>query len=223
MTMRVLLFTRYPRPGEAKTRLGARIGMDRAAALQTAFIRDELCMLESMQAATTLCCDPAAPLDDYRRLFGAHLSCREQRGADLGERMLHALHTALAEGARRVVLIGSDLPDLPARQVETAFAALEDAPLCIGPAPDGGFHLLGLSAPLPPGIFAGVEWGGAGVLGRVLDTCRTLGLAPALLEPWPDVDTAEDLAAYARRNRDRDTHTMALVRAFNLAPEAWKS
>jgi len=223
MTMRVLLFTRYPRPGAAKTRLGAVVGMDRAAALQTAFIRDELRMLQSLGARVTVCCEPSTPTGEYRALFGPHHDYAAQRGSGLGERMLIALRDVLDTGEPGAVLIGSDLPDLPAGHVEKAFAALEQAPLCLGPSPDGGFHLLGLAAPLTPDIFAGVPWGGPHVLARTLDNCRRLGLAPILLGPWPDVDTAEDLADYARRNRDADSQTMACIRRFNLVPHAWKS
>lgn len=221
--MRVLLFTRYPRPGAAKTRLGAAVGMDRAAALQTAFIRDELRMLQALGTRVTICCEPSTPTGEYRALFGPHHDYADQRGADLGERMLGALRDALEASEPGAVLIGSDLPDLPAGHVEKAFAALEQAPLCLGPSPDGGFHLLGLAAPLTPDIFAGVPWGGPHVLARTLDNCRRLGLAPILLGPWPDVDTAEDLADYARRNRDADSQTMACIRRFNLVPDAWKS
>ena len=136
--------------------------------------------------------------------------------------MLDALHGALHSGETRAVLIGSDLPDLPAGHIEKAFAALGASALCLGPTPDGGFHLLGLSAPLPRGVFAGVEWGGPQVLARTLDNCRGHGLVPTLLDPWPDIDTPADLAAYARRNRDADTLTMACIRTLDLVPEAWK-
>lgn len=221
--MRVLLFTRYPRPGAVKTRLGAVVGMDRAAALQTAFIRDELRMLQSLGARVTVCCEPSTPTDAYRALFGPHHDYAAQRGADLGERMLGALHDALDTGEPGAVLIGSDLPDLPAGSIDKAFDALTQSALCLGPTPDGGFHLLGLAAPLPADVFAGVSWGGPHVLARTLDNCRRHGLPPILLDPWPDVDTVEDLADYARRNRDVDSQTMACIRRFNLVPDAWKS
>ena len=221
--MRVLLFTRYPRPGAAKTRLGAAVGMDRAADLLTAFIRDELCMLQALGARVTICCEPSTPTGEYRALFGPHHDYAEQRGADLSERMLSALHDVLEAGEPGAVLIGSDLPDLPAVHIEKAFAALGQAPLCLGPTPDGGFHLLGLTVPLPADVIDDVPWGGPHVLARTLDNCRRLGLAPILLDAWPDVDTVEDLADYARRNRDEGTQTMACIRRFNLVPDAWKS
>jgi len=220
--MRVLMFVKYPRPGAVKTRLGATVGAEHAAALQEAFVRDELDMLSGLGAAVTLYCDPMAGLAEYAALYG-DLPCRHQHGDDLGARMLAALHDALPSAPDGVVLIGSDLPDLPAGHIEQAFAALGSAPVCIGPAPDGGFHLLGLTAPLPSDIFAGVAWSGPQVLERTLANCRRHGLTPRLLPEWPDVDTFEDLEAYARRNRGRDSHTMNRIRACGPETETWKS
>lgn len=220
--MRVLMFTKYPVPGRVKTRLAKSIGPEHAAGLQTAFIRDELDMLGTLDASVTLCCDPLAPLSEYGALFGLDHSYTVQQGADLGERMLHALHAALDEHAEHVVLIGSDLPDLPATHMRQAFAALETAPLCLGPAPDGGFYLLGLRQPLPHGIFEAVPWGSAEVLTRTLANCEARGLRPQLLAPWPDVDTLPDLLDYASRNRHGLTHSMNYIRAHKLAADAWK-
>lgn len=220
--MRVLMFTKYPVPGRVKTRLAQSIGPEHAAGLQTAFIRDELDMLGTLGAPVTLCCDPLAPLSEYQALFGLDHSYAVQQGADLGERMLNALHAALEENAGRVVLIGTDLPDLPALHISQAFTALETAPLCLGPAPDGGFYLLGLCRPLPLGIFAAVTWGSGEVLNRTLANCETNGLRPQLLAPWPDVDTLSDLLEYARRNRHNLTHSMNYIRTHELAVDAWK-
>ena len=162
------------------------------------------------------------PLTQYQHHFGRELSCTIQHGAELGERMLHALHAALDKNPDGVVLIGSDLPDLPARLIRQAFAALQTAPLCLGPAPDGGFYLLGLSLRMPLDIFAAVHWGSGQVLTQTLANCGTKGLSPHLLAPWPDVDTQADLFDYARRNKKNLTHCMNYVRAHGLVKDAWK-
>lgn len=220
--MRVLVFTKYPQPGMVKTRLARTVGPQLAASLQEAFIHDELHMLAELGASVTLCCDPFRPLADYERLFGPNLRYMAQQGADLGERMLHALHAALRE-SDGAVLIGSDLPDLPASHLTEAFAALKSTQVCLGPATDGGFYLLGLREPLPPGIFEGVNWSSELVLNRTLDNCRAKGLTHHLLPPWPDVDTAHDLAAYAARNQNKETRSMDLICSLGLPEEAWKT
>lgn len=219
--MRVLLFTKFPQPGMVKSRLARTVGAENAAKLQKAFIEDELRMLRRIGADVTLCCDPFRPLADYERLFPG-LAYRPQQGADLGERMLRALHQALAETGAPAVLIGSDLPDLPDRHINEAFAALRDTQVCLGPATDGGFYLLGLCEPLPADIFNGVVWGSSRVLEHTLYNCASTGRTSRLLPPWPDVDTGEDLVAYAGRNPGVETCTMNLLYALGLAQEAWK-
>lgn len=219
--MRVLLFTKFPQPGMVKTRLARSVGAENAAQLQKAFIEDELGMLGEIGAEVTLYCDPFRPLADYARLFPGR-TYRAQQGRDLGQRMLHALHQALAETGEPAVLVGSDLPDLPGRHVSEAFEALNQAQICLGPATDGGFYLLGLSRPLRVDIFDGVHWSGSEVLERTRGNCAIHKLSCHLLPPWPDVDTGQDLRAYAKRNHGRPTQTMHRIHALGLWREAWK-
>ena len=122
-----------------------------------------------------------------------------QRGKDLGARMDHAMRTALAGGARRVVVIGADCPFLAAGRVRSAFRELDGpADLVFGPSEDGGFHLIGVSFPVPL-IFRGVAWGTGSVLGEVTRRCRRAGLSYAFLPAEFDVDRAEDLEKLRRR------------------------
>lgn len=216
--MRVLVFTKFPTPGRVKTRLAADIGAVHAAALQQTFVRDELATLRALHADVTLCCDPDAPLSAYQDLYGP-VTCAAQHGADLGNRMLHALRL----GAGPVLLIGSDLPDLPAAHLQAAWQALHEVPVCLGPSPDGGFHLIGTRHALPIDIFDGVTWSTDSVLERTLFNLGRHQLTHRVLPPWADVDTIEDLAAYARRSVHAATRTMAYIRQHRLVEDAWKN
>ncbi len=220
--MRVLLFTKYPQPGLVKTRLALAVGAENAAKLQMAFIEDELRMLAGIGADVTLCCDPCRPLSDYERLFGPGFTYRPQQGTDLGQRMLRALDLALEETGRETLLIGSDLPDLPGAHLIEARTALGAAQICLGPATDGGFYLLGAREPLPADIFKGVVWSGAQVLEKTLANCGSTGVAHRLLPAWPDVDTLDDLRAYAVRNRGLDTCTMNRIQSLGLTEKTWR-
>ena len=58
--------------------------------------------------------------------------------------MENAFLTAFDEGARRAVLIGSDLPDLPAGLISGSLESLREHNAVIGPAADGvGMSALG--------------------------------------------------------------------------------
>ncbi len=117
---------------------------------------------------------------------------RAQRGADLGERLAAAL-ADLGAGARRVVLLGADHPDLPPAEVAAAFVALEEADVVLGPTMDGGYYLIGSSRPSPD-ILAAMPWSSPELLRRTLDRAAALGLTVRATRPWYDVDRPEDLA-----------------------------
>jgi glycosyltransferase A (GT-A) superfamily protein (DUF2064 family) len=65
----------------------------------------------------------------------------------------------------------------------------------LGPAPDGGYYLLGLRQPQPE-LFQNKAWSTDSVLADTLADAHRLGLRVALLPELRDVDTAADLAAW---------------------------
>ena len=70
-----------------------------------------------------------------------------QTGNDLGQRMLNAFQERFADGASRVVVIGSDCLAITPDHIRLAFDALNQADVVIGPATDGGYYLLGMKQP----------------------------------------------------------------------------
>jgi rSAM/selenodomain-associated transferase 1 len=65
-----------------------------------------------------------------------------QQGADLGERMLNAFKDGFEAGYKKIVLIGSDLPDINETHIKKGFEALDNSDIVFGPAEDGGYYLL---------------------------------------------------------------------------------
>ncbi len=181
---------RHPEPGRVKTRLAAALGDDAACALYRGFVLDLAERLERLPYAVTWSYWPAeAP---FRELLpGAR--CRPQEGADLGERMAHALHAALAEERCPVLAIGADVPHVSVANLAEAAAALaNDVDVVLGPADDGGYYLIGLRAPAPT-LFRGVAWGSAGVLAATRERAAAAGLRTHLLPPDFDLDQVADL------------------------------
>jgi rSAM/selenodomain-associated transferase 1 len=118
-----------------------------------------------------------------------------QGGGGLGVRMQRQFQRAATEGARRVVLIGSDLPQLERADLASAFAALDYQAAVLGPACDGGYWLIGLRRP-EPALMEGIAWGSEQVLEQTLAALARRGLEPALL-PWrSDLDRGEDLGPW---------------------------
>lgn len=113
----------------------------------------------------------------------------------LGDRMYAAMASCLAAGNRKVLIIGTDVPNLVASIIEKAIAALDQHQVVFGPAEDGGYYLMGATA-LPPGIFHGIEWSTGSVLAANVMNAHRLGLGVAPLTTLPtlaDIDTLGDL------------------------------
>lgn len=137
-----------------------------------------------------------------REAFGGFAAYGPQRGGGLGDRMAAAFSDAFGRGAAQCVLIGSDSPELPEAVFVAAFEALSSADCVFAPSLDGGYCLVGMSAP-HPGVFDIAGYGGPTVLGRTLARARALGLSCATLAPFADIDDSSDLSALATRLREQ--------------------
>jgi len=185
----LVVMLKEPHPGRVKTRLGRDIGMVSAAwwfRHQTAAL---LRRLEQPRWTLTLAVSP-----DHEglqsRIWPAHLPHVAQGTGDLGARMGRVMRS-MPPGP--VCIIGADIPGVTRARISEAFAALGNHDAVFGPAPDGGFWLIGLkrTAAVPAGLFDGVRWSSAHALS---DTEATLpGLRIAHVATLPDVDTAADL------------------------------
>ncbi len=71
-----------------------------------------------------------------------------------------AFRKAFDMGFKRVVLVGSDIPDLPLEFIEEAFTSLKEEDAVIGPAYDGGYYLIGFKdKTFSPQVFERMAWG----------------------------------------------------------------
>lgn len=191
----VIAFVKEPTPGRVKTRLCPPLSHAQAADLYSAFARDTIVALAQVPGARVQVAYAARSASDSPAWLGpAAGEWFPQHGADLGERMNAAFERVFAQGARRVIIVGSDIPDLGPERVAAAFLALERRDLVLGPADDGGYYLVGLSRPCDE-LFRSMEWSTPDVLDQTIGRAERMGLSLELLESCRDVDTAEDLAA----------------------------
>ena len=192
----LVVFARAPTPGAVKTRLAADLGD--AAALR---IYRELGARAVAAACAVPDCvlsiafTPAAGAEAVREWLGPDVRLRPQADGDLGARMAAAVADALAAGAERVVVVGTDCPDLDAATIESGFDRLDAHDVVLGPAADGGYYLIGLRR-LHRELFEGVPWSAADTLERTLERAADAGLRVALLDVKRDIDTAADWAAW---------------------------
>jgi hypothetical protein len=188
----VLVFVRAPEAGRVKTRLAAEIGGEAALRVYVRLAEHALEQARAAGAEVRVHYTPADAGERVQAWLGPGAAYLPQAEGDLGERMRDAFDAAFAAGFRRVVIIGSDLPDLSAELLRRAFALLDAGEAVLGPARDGGYWLLGLRRPVPE-VFRGIAWSTAEVFAETVARLRAEGIEPALLEVLSDVDEAADL------------------------------
>jgi rSAM/selenodomain-associated transferase 1 len=192
--------------------------------LRTALLRDTLAAVAPVDAPKAVLYTPLdgeveiKPMTPFEALFLA------QRGATLGERMRNGASELLACGFGRVVLVGADLPTLPAAYVVDALERLTSQQECLvlGPAEDGGYYLIGLTH-VHSELFAGIPWGTADVLHRTQEAADALRLSVELLPSWYDVDIPANLQRVRHHTQDGDsvaTYTRAWLGAAPAAAHA---
>lgn len=189
----VSIFAKLPEPGMVKTRLIPELGPERAAQLAEVFLEDTVAMVRTLAWAE---CIIAATACFERPYFKPHELWLQSEG-DLGERLEKVLRLALKRRPT-VLAIGGDTPNLPARLMESARAALATADAVLGPSLDGGFYLLGLKE-CPVGLLEGIQWSHSSTLAATTAKLDQFGLRTVLLDPWFDVDGHADLERLRRQ------------------------
>ncbi len=189
MTDRIVVFGREPRVGRVKTRIADAVGASTAAAVYGALLDHTIEVVRSIGMPWTL--SIAAPADPG---WAATLpiEIEVQAEGDLGRRMHVCLQRWLTDGADRVVLIGSDIPAVSPDHLWSAFDALTDCAVVLGPAGDGGYWLVGQRA---PGVdcFSGVPWSSPHTLAATRKRLEELGVAWTEIDTLSDIDTVDDL------------------------------
>jgi rSAM/selenodomain-associated transferase 1 len=186
------VFAKHWQPGAVKTRLAAAIGHDHASAVYRSFVLCLLKRLAGLADRRVVVYWPPDRIADVQPLAGTAWCVEPQCGEDLGARLHHHLAAALSQGARRVVLVGSDSPTVPREYVARAFDLLGTHPVVLGPAEDGGYYLVGAAGAVPP-IFSGIAWSTAHVWEQTVARLRQTGHSFGVLPTWYDVDEVREL------------------------------
>ena len=193
----VLIFCKAPIAGHVKTRLIPDLTAQQAVNVHIELTKQILSLLSGSQLCPIqLWCSPDTNhpffsdcMDDYQ------LSLHQQQGDDLGQRMDHAISTALVDFSK-VLLVGCDCPSLTVADFDFAIKALQSPQdVVLAPAEDGGYVMIGMTKPYPE-LFSNMTWGRS----TVLDITRQrLGQAGLIInetrQQW-DVDTFNDLQRF---------------------------
>ena len=187
MSELLIVFVKNPELGKVKTRLAKEIGDKEALAVYQKLLQITIEAAKGCRA-------------DVRFYFSNSIDeniwpgdqSKIQSGVDLGEKMKNAFQDGFSAGFERIVVIGSDLPDISAELIDKSFQSLSLMDTVIGPASDGGYYLLGIKKMITE-LFENVNWSTSKVLETTLERLTKKKESYFLLETKNDIDTMEDL------------------------------
>lgn len=185
----VIVFVKNIKLGTVKTRLAKTIGDYGAFEVYTELVKITEKATSELKVDKRIYFSNAIVDSQWQNNFKA-----VQNGVDLGERMLNAFKDGFKDGYKRIVLIGSDLPDISSKHIESGLQKLNDNKVVFGPAEDGGYYLIGLSE-LETSVFENKPWSQSNLLKVTLNELNQKGIKTGILDTLNDIDTYEDLIA----------------------------
>jgi uncharacterized protein len=189
----LVIFQKNAVPGKVKTRLAATVGEKKALEIYLSLVEHTYSQIRNLRN-TDIFIYYSDYLEENPNQGLPHFHQEVQSGNDLGERMHNAFQDLFQKGYNQIVLIGTDCPEITTEDIETAFQILEQEDVCIGPALDGGYYLIGMRR-FYNFLFEKIAWSTSEVLNQTLEKLKLHKANFELLRILRDIDTEEDLDA----------------------------
>ncbi len=183
----VIVFVKNIKLGTVKTRLAKTIGNVGAFEVYSELVKITENATEQLDIDKHIYFSDAVVQSKWKNDYKT-----VQCGKDLGERMQNAFKDGFEAGYKKIVLIGSDLPDITANHILQGIEALNHNNIVFGPAEDGGYYLIGMSN-LNTMLFENKPWSQPSLLNITLNELKQHSIKHHLLETLNDIDTFEDL------------------------------
>ena len=132
-----------------------------------------------------------------------------QNGKDLGEKMLNAFEQVKSKGFEKILIIGSDVPDISKDLITNSLNELNKTDVVISPSDDGGYSLLGLKE-VNPFLFQNIEWSTQKVLNQTIEAIKQNKLSLTKLKTLNDIDTKEELIKWISKTKNMSLKTKIL-------------
>lgn len=202
---RIIVFAKAPSAGLAKTRLIPALGAQGAAELaQSMLVHAVEQAITAQLGAVELCVTPDLIDYSWQKFPFYHTVCWSEQGTgDLGSRMAEAARRAIEKSKddnefAGVLLMGGDCPDLDAQLLMRASNSLAEAEVCMIPARDGGYVLLGIKR-YHAFLFENIAWSTDLVAEQTRQSCARHGLSLVEFAPLTDIDEPADLKQLPRQ------------------------
>lgn len=188
----LIVFAKEPKKWKVKTKLTEHLPKQLCIELYEAFLKDTISLARRISAEEKIIAYDSTGAPQYLKKNARRFTFYKQRGKDRGARMHEAFLFAKRRGADKMVIIGSESPNLPFDVVRKAFVELENNDLVLGESFDGGYYAIGLKDPSSE-LFKNIKWNSNSALKQTIENAGKLRKKTALLNRWYDVDDINSL------------------------------
>lgn len=192
----LIIFTKNPELGKAKTRLAKTIGDEKALIVYKALLHHTANFCKEVNADKHVFYSNKIGSNEY--FHANEFEKMIQSGDNLGDKMKNAFKAGFDINYEHIIIIGSDCYDLTSQHINTAFNKLKKHDFVLGPALDGGYYLLGMKNPFYD-VFENKTWSTETVLNDTIKDIENASLSYFLLEKLSDIDTESDLNKELRK------------------------
>jgi rSAM/selenodomain-associated transferase 1 len=196
----LVIMAKAPRSGAVKTRLAPSLSPTAVTDFYCCLLDDTLTLARSLSDVEVFIMCPDSDVNELTQLAGSEASVVGQKGEGLAAGLTSVFARFAEDHQRRTIAFNSDSPHLPRSVLEDAFETLAAQDVVVGPTHDGGYYLVGAKASHPT-LFARDEMGTSSALERLLSRARAVQLSVGFVEPFYDIDVADDLSRLAAELR----------------------
>lgn len=189
----IILFIKAPETGFVKTRLAKDVGNKKACEIYKYLAEKTIEQIKTTDADFEIHFFPEKSIGTIKTWLVKDYEFYPQTGNDLGDKMKNAFMHVFEKGYQKIILAGSDIPELTTRIFESAFQHIQGNPV-LGPCEDGGYYLIGMDrTSFDASFFQNISWSTETVLKETVKQMKEKGFDPYFLPLLNDIDTVADL------------------------------
>ena len=210
----VIIFAKMPEPGKVKTRLAEELGNTFAVEFYkncAAHIFNEISQLKKYGIDCYLFYGIDNNISEIKKWVNKNFIYNPQTGGDLGNKMSAAFQNVFAHGKNKVIIVGTDIPDISKEIFLKAFDELDKNDFVISPSHDDGYNFLGMKSYYPE-VFQNIKWSSEEVFPKTIDAIKKLNLKVSVGKSLIDIDDKKDLNEWLANIEDGNTSLKFLIK-----------
>lgn len=194
----VIIFTRFPSKNKVKTRLSKDIDTNLVLNIHKAMVLDTISVCKNDFSDILLFITEFEKLnEENKNFFAFEKNIFSQGDYPFGEKMNFAFKKAFEMGYKKVILIGTDIPTILKKDIETALKSLDYFDSCINKTFDKGYYLIGLKK-LCKNLFDEKIFETESVFENTIKVLEKENLSYTSARILRDIDNKEDLDFFVK-------------------------